>query len=127
MRNHVVAGVAAVLFGLSGQALSKVTPAEAERLGSELTPVGAERAGNPSGVIPEWTGGLKTPPKSWRKGEIETNPFPDDKPLFVITGSNLDLYRDKLSDGQIHTSALGRKHTLITNRDWSLSSCFAPL
>ncbi|MBW4933723.1 DUF1329 domain-containing protein [Marinobacter sp. F4206] len=101
MRNHVVAGIAAVLFGMSGHALSKVSPAEAERLESELTPVGAERGGNTSGSIPEWTGGLKTPPKSWAKGQIETNPFPNDRALFVITAENYHLYRDKLSAGHI--------------------------
>ena len=101
MRSHIVAGAAAVLFGLSGQALAKVSPAEAAKLGNELTPVGAERGANASGTIPEWTGGLSTPPAEWRRGEIETNPFPDDKPLFVITRDNLDLYRDNLSDGHI--------------------------
>ncbi|MBW7470379.1 MULTISPECIES: DUF1329 domain-containing protein [Marinobacter] len=101
MRTHVVAGFAAVLFGISGHALSKVTSTEAERLDKELTPVGAERGGNTSGSIPEWIGGLKTPPKSWRKGQIETNPFPDDEALFVITSQNYHLYRDKLSDGHV--------------------------
>lgn len=101
MRNHVVAGIAAVLLGLSTHALAKVTAAEAERLGKDLTPVGAERGANASGTIPEWVGGLKTPPASWQKGEVEVNPFPDDKALFVITANNLDLYRDKLSAGHI--------------------------
>ncbi|TYC58100.1 DUF1329 domain-containing protein [Marinobacter sp. BW6] len=101
MRSHIVAGIAAVFFGFSGQALSKVTTAEAERLGEDLTPVGAERAGNRSGSIPEWTGGLATPPEEWRKGQVEIDPFPEDEALFVITSKNLDLYRDKLSDGHI--------------------------
>lgn len=59
MRSHIVAGVAAVFLGFSGQALSKVTPAEAQRLGQDLTPVGAERGANASGSIPEWTGGAR--------------------------------------------------------------------
>lgn len=101
MRNHFVAGVAAVMFGFAGQALSKVTPAEAAQLDRELTPVGAERGANASGTIPEWAGGLATPPASWHKGQIETNPFPEDTPLFVVTANNLDLYREKLSDGHI--------------------------
>ena len=58
MRSHFVAGVALVFFGFSGQALTKVTAAEAERLGGDLTSVGAERAGNRSASIPEWTGGF---------------------------------------------------------------------
>lgn len=101
MQKHVVAGITLVLLGFSGHVLSKVTLAEAARLDTQLTPVGAERGANASGSIPEWTGGLKTPPASWHKGEIETNPFPGDEALFVITANNLDLYRDKLTDGQI--------------------------
>lgn len=101
MRSHIVAGVALVFLGFSGQALSKVTTAEAQRLGDDLTPVGAERAGNRSGSIPEWTGGLATPPDGWREGQVEIDPFPEDEALFVITADNVHLYRDKLSDGHI--------------------------
>ncbi len=39
-----------------------VTPEEAARLTTDLTPFGAERAGNDAGTIPEWTGGLKIIP-----------------------------------------------------------------
>lgn len=101
MRSHIVAGAAAVFLGLSGQALSKVTASEAQRLGDDLTPVGAERGANSSGSIPKWTGGLTQPPEGWRKGQVETDPFPEDEALFVITADNLDLYRDKLSGGHI--------------------------
>ncbi len=101
MRSHIVAGVAAVFLGLSGQALSKVTASEAQRLGEDLTPVGAERSANASGSIPKWTGGLTQPPEDWRKGQVETDPFPEDEALFVITAENTELYRDKLSDGHI--------------------------
>lgn len=50
----------AVLTALiSAPARAAVTSAEAAKLGSELTPLGAERAGNAEGSIPEWTGGTK--------------------------------------------------------------------
>jgi len=101
MRYQVFAGVAVLLLGFSGQALSKVTQAEAAKLDNELTPVGAERRGNAEGTIPAWTGGLNTPPESWQEGEVEVNPFPYDQPQFVITAANMDQYRDKLSDGHI--------------------------
>ena len=101
MRNQWVTGFTVALFGLSGVALAKVSESEAQRLASELTPVGAERQGNASGSIPAWTGGLTKPPASWKPGQVETNPFPEDEPLFVITGANVDLYRDKLTDGHI--------------------------
>ena len=38
-----------------------LTPDEAKRLDADLTPVGAERAGNADGSIPPWTGGLASP------------------------------------------------------------------
>jgi hypothetical protein len=101
MHKHVVAGITLVFLGFSGHVLSKVTPAEAAQLDTQLTPVGAERGANASGTIPEWTGGLKTPPASWQKGDIETDPFPGDEAMFVINANNVDLYRDKLTDGQI--------------------------
>ncbi|KPQ02433.1 DUF1329 domain-containing protein [Marinobacter sp. HL-58] len=101
MRNHLVAGLTVAVLGFAGNLHAKVSESEAERLGSELTPVGAERKGNASGSIPEWTGGLSTPPAGWAPGQIEINPFPEDEPLFVITADNVDLYRDKLTDGHI--------------------------
>ena len=34
---------------------------QAARLGQDLTPLGAERAGNAAGTIPAWTGGVQAP------------------------------------------------------------------
>ncbi|MBK1850187.1 DUF1329 domain-containing protein [Marinobacter sp. 1-4A] len=99
MRSHFIACIALLSFGFSGQVLSAVSVAEAQRLKQDLTPVGAERGANASGSIPEWTGGLSEAPANWRKGQVEVNPFPDDEPLFVITADNMHLYKDKLSDG----------------------------
>jgi len=81
---------------------AKVSPDKAEQLGTTLTPMGAEKAGNAAGTIPEYTGGLhsKNTKKSKDTGRPD-NQFPDDKPLFVITSANLDQYKDNLSAGQI--------------------------
>jgi hypothetical protein len=38
-----------------------VTAEEAGKLKTELTPLGAEKAGNKDGSIPAWTGGHTTP------------------------------------------------------------------
>ena len=79
--------------------LAKVSPEEAAKLGKELTPIGAERAGNADGTIPEWTGGLPAldidEPTHWE------DPFPDDKVLFTITKDNVDQYKDKLTVGHL--------------------------
>jgi len=47
--------------------LAAVDASQAARLGQDLTPLGAERAGNAEGTIPAWTGGV-TPPASYRAG-----------------------------------------------------------
>lgn len=83
-------------------AQAKITAEEAARLGGpELTPVGAERAGNADGTIPEWTGGITELPAGYVKGERLVDPFADDKVLFTITADNAEQYKDKLSPGQL--------------------------
>jgi hypothetical protein len=72
-----------------------------DRLGKDLTPIGAERAGNADGTIPEWTGGITEPPPGWKVGDPRVDPFGDDAVLFSIDASNVDQYADKLSPGQI--------------------------
>lgn len=67
---------------------------------SALTPMGAEQAGNASGTIPAWTGGLTVPPESYRVGYQETNPFPSDQPLYQINAANAEQYADHLTPGQ---------------------------
>ena len=42
-------------------ALAAVTAEEAAKLKTELTPLGAEKAGNKDGSIPAWSGGFTTP------------------------------------------------------------------
>lgn len=69
------------------------------KLGTTLTPVGAERAGNAAGTIPEWSGGLLPHAGSITDGFRE-NPFAEEAPLFTITAQNLDEHRDRLSPGQ---------------------------
>lgn len=69
--------------------------------GLTLTPVGAECAGNASGTIPAWTGGLTGPPPGWEPEAGYPDPFPDDAPLFEIDADNWPEYRDRLSAGTI--------------------------
>lgn len=85
----------------AGQAWAGAKPDEIDRLSGDLTPMGSERAGNAAGTIPEWTGGITTPPPEYKPGDHHQNPYPDDKPLFQINGSNYTQYSDHLSVGQI--------------------------
>ncbi len=52
----------------SGLAHAAVTAEEAKKLGTTLTPIGAEKAGNKAGTIPAYTGGLTTPPAGFKAG-----------------------------------------------------------
>ena len=89
------------LVGLATTAPARVTEAEAAKLDNELTPMGAIRAGNEAGTIPAWEGGITNAPDGYNPGEHLVDPFPDDKPLFVITADNLDEHKAHLSPGQI--------------------------
>ena len=99
IRSTIPAALAALL--LAAPAFAKVTPEEAARLKTDLTPTGAERAGNKDGSIPAWTGGLSKPPACFVPGKRYCDPFADDKILFTITGANADQYKDQLSVGQL--------------------------
>jgi len=80
---------------------AKVPPQEAQRLKSDLTPVGAEKAANADGSIPAWDGGLTQPPPCFQPGKRYCDPFPEDKPAYTITAQNAAQYQDKLSVGQL--------------------------
>ena len=69
------------------------------RLGKDLTPIGAERAGNADGSIPAWEGGLTEPPPGWTPQQGYIDPFPGDKPLVTITAANADEHAEKLTPG----------------------------
>jgi len=71
------------------------------RLGKDLTPIGAERAGNADGSIPAWEGGLTAPPAGWTPQQGYVDPFPGDKPLFTITAANAAEHAAKLTPGML--------------------------
>ena len=92
--------LAAALAAVFLPAHAAVPADEAAKLKSELTPLGAEKAGNKDGSIPAWTGGHTTPIPGDKPGGRRGDPFKDDKPLYSITAKNAEQYADKLSDGQ---------------------------
>jgi hypothetical protein len=101
MRKTMLQLGALTLGLLAANVMAAVSPEEANKLGTSLTPLGAEKAGNADGSIPSWTGGI---PKN--AGAVDgkgflADPFASEKPLFVITAATVDKYKDKLSDGQI--------------------------
>lgn len=91
----------AVALVLSCSVVAKITPDQAARLGNDLTPLGAEKAGNADGSIPAWTGGITAAPAGYSAGMHHIDPFADDQVLLTIDKSNLDQYQNLLSPGQI--------------------------
>lgn len=95
-----LAAVVSAIFGAG--AVCAATEADAAKLGKELTPVGAEKAGNKDGSIPAWQG-TEAPKAGWAYGKSRAEhwKYSTDKPLYSIDAANVDKYADKLSAGQI--------------------------
>jgi len=102
-KNRIALAAAAVtLLGAASPAYAKLSDAEIARLGADLTPIGAEKAGNTDGTIPEWNGGLCAPPAGWSAGKAGfKDPFAGDKLSFTITKANAAQYKDKLTPGTL--------------------------
>jgi hypothetical protein len=98
----------AVLPLVPAPAFAGVSEAQAAQLDSVLTPMGAERAGNAAGTIPEWTGGQTAAPECFQgEGMRYCDPYPQDRPLYTVTAANLLQFEKWLTPGQI---ALLRRH-----------------
>ena len=85
---------------LATSVMAAVSADEAAKLGTTLTPVGAEKAGNADGSIPEWTGGLPANAGAVDAKGFLADPFASEQPKFTITAQNVDQYKDKLTPGQ---------------------------
>ena len=86
---------------LATSVMAAVSADEAAKLGTTLTPLGAEKAGNADGSIPEWTGGLPKNAGTVDARGFLSDPFASEQPLFTITAQNADQYKDKLTPGQL--------------------------
>ncbi|WP_296312988.1 DUF1329 domain-containing protein, partial [Pseudomonas sp.] len=84
---------------LATSVMAAVSDAEAAKLGTTLTPMGAEKAGNAANTIPAWS------PMPTNAGAVDdkgflANPYASEKAQFTITAQNVDQYKDKLAPGQ---------------------------
>ncbi|KIL04148.1 hypothetical protein QX25_14500 [Stutzerimonas stutzeri] len=91
-------GVLLLAACAASSAYAKVDATQAARLGTDLTPLGAERAGNASGTIPPWSGGV-TAPAGYQPGMHHPDPFASDTPLYRVDQSNLNEYAELLPAG----------------------------
>jgi len=89
----------AIVVGSAATLQAELSSQEIARLGADLTPLGAEKAGNDDGTIPAWEGGITTPPAGYEPGMHHPDPFADDAVLFTITADNMAEYADKLTPG----------------------------
>ena len=91
----VLAAAVPALF--SAAVLARVPPGEAARLGQDLTPTGAEQAGNREGTIPAWTPAAR---RGSLSGEFRSDAAIDaEAPLFTITQANAAQFAGKLTAG----------------------------
>jgi hypothetical protein len=98
---------ALLAVAVASSAQAAPSAADVARLGKDLTPIGAEKAGNKEGTIPEWTGGICTPPagykpKDGKSGAPYVDPFAADKPVAQINAANMAQHADKLDAAQQH-------------------------
>ncbi|PKO90558.1 MAG: DUF1329 domain-containing protein [Betaproteobacteria bacterium HGW-Betaproteobacteria-12] len=102
-RFKLLAAATSMAFMVAGiaPAIAEMSAAELDRLGKDLTPSGAEKAGNKEGTIPAWTGGLTQPPAGWKPEMGYINPFKDEKPILTINAQNVEQHKDKLSAGTV--------------------------
>lgn len=104
MNFKILATVASLaICGVTGSALAAVSAQEAARLGADLTPMGAEKAGNAAGTIPAWEGGLTSTAKAgatgFKPGTHYPDPFAADKPLYKVDPANMGRYEAQLTEG----------------------------
>jgi hypothetical protein len=108
MKLHTNLIVGALACAATMPALAGVSVDDAKKLGSTLTLIGAEKAGNKEKTIPEYTGGLTTPPNGYKKGSgVRPDPFAGEKPRMSIDGKNMSEQADKLTEG---TKALLKRY-----------------
>lgn len=86
-------------LAVGSSTFAAVTPDEANRLKTLLTPLGGEKAGNKEGTIPAWDGGYIKVAPGFKPGDKRADPFSNEKPRFSITAKNMDQHADKLSEG----------------------------
>lgn len=108
MMTRVGVSAAFALLLAASTAQAAVSPEEAQKLKTTLTPMGAERAGNADGSIPAWDGGFTEAPADYKQGDPRPDFFAGEKPLYSISASNMDQYADHLAEG---VKGLMNKHS----------------
>ncbi len=115
LTTHCIARVLAACALIASPLVIAKAPADKiAQLGTTLTPVGAEEAGNKAGTIPAWKGGmlkLPAPLANYKSGsgDYYPDPFPEDKVKFKIDASNVKQYAAMLPAGAVRRLELNAK------------------
>ncbi|KAB0562114.1 DUF1329 domain-containing protein, partial [Pseudomonas palleroniana] len=101
MQNTAFLNTCVLTLALAGMGLAQaaVSPEQAARLKTDLTPLGGERAGNADGSIPAWQGGYTQATPGYKPGDKRPDPFAGEKPLYSIKASNMEQYASELAEG----------------------------
>ncbi|KHK66307.1 hypothetical protein UG46_13985 [Pseudomonas fluorescens] len=101
MQNTTFLNTCLLTLALTGMSLAQaaVSPEQAARLKTDLTPLGGERAGNADGSIPAWQGGYTQVAPGYKPGDKRPDPFAGEKPLYSIKASNMEQYAGELAEG----------------------------
>jgi hypothetical protein len=116
----------AVAAAFAAPAYAELSAADLAKLGTTLTPIGAEKAGNAAGTIPAWDGGITKPVAGYQQGSYYPDPYAADKPLFTINNANLAQYSASLSPGQLEMFKKYSDYKMIvypTHRSASFPAC----
>jgi hypothetical protein len=88
------------LFLLAACGLAHAKQSDATLIGSKLTPMGSEIAGNADGSIPAWNGGIQASSGAASGSGDYADPFAGEQPLYSITKDNVGQYKALLTSGQ---------------------------
>lgn len=79
------------------------TKEDAQKLGTTLTPMGANPSANKEGTIPAWSGSIIGLPSglSYKSGDSYPDPYAKEKPSLIITANNVEQHKGKLTHGMI--------------------------
>jgi hypothetical protein len=109
---------AALIMGslIASSAFAEVSAEQAAQLGKNLTPMGAEMAGNEDGSIPAWDPKGAPIPAGYVKGSGNyIDPYSDEKPIYTVNASNWKEHADNLTVG---TKAMFEK---FGNDGWEMN------
>jgi len=83
-------------------ATAAVTTLESQKLGTLLTPMGAEKSGNKDRTIPGWTGkltGFRFGEHNWHTGMPTPDIYKHENSIYTVTAQNLKKHSAFISDG----------------------------